>query len=166
MFSMEGQSQAFVLKGKSKRFKTVNIIAAVTGIIILALFIRIPEYGMRFFVFTAPILLFWLIGDYLYWKKRGVRELHIHSNGISVFRGEDMRVTYIRPEQITDIHVHEAGYRTSLNLLLGKKVFRIPGVLTLYPGNRIYLTSDAFDDKEFNEALARIKQLYHEQHPV
>jgi hypothetical protein len=150
----------FVLKGKFSNLIMVNIIGGVLGIIIIFFISRVPHYGPIFFVFGIIFIAIWMFGDAIVWRKRGVHELHINRNGILVIRGASRKEFFIKPEQITDIHVHRRMNRVSLNIMLEQKVQSIPGIITLYPGKRVQLTSDAYDDKQFEAALALLEKYF------
>ncbi len=153
---MNIDDDVFMLKAKPRNLLAVNIISVILGGIIIYLISRVPHYGKTFFMVSLPLLIIWLVGDVWVWNLKGVRELHISKEGIKVVRGVSSKVTFITPGEITDVHLHSSMNRKSLNILLGKKVVHIPGIYTYYPGKKLHLFSDAFDDKEFDQAVERI----------
>jgi len=157
---MEENEMPFILTGKFSNLVAVNIGGFIMGCLVLIPFFFLPGYGTTFLFFAYPILAIWMFGDAVVWQQKGVHELHISKEGIKVFRGISRRESFVLPEQITDLHVHQRMNRKSLNIMLEQQVQRIPGVFTYYPGKRIHLTNDAFNDKEFDRAIELLEELY------
>jgi hypothetical protein len=158
---MENPDDTFVLKGSLFNLIGVNILALVFGIGMLYLITRAGLwYGSVFFIVGSIILTLWLLIDVVIWYYRGVHQLHINPQRLGVVRGYKGEMLEITPEKIVDIYVYRRGYRKNLIIMLTQKVFSIPGVITLYPGKRIQLFSDAFDNDEFNKAVALLQAFY------
>jgi hypothetical protein len=120
------------------------------------------HYGLGFFIVGSFILTGWMFTDAIIWYYKGVHELHINNEGIRVIKGKNQVEIYIPKEKITDIMVYRKGFRKNLNIMLGNQVMDVPGIITLYPGKRIQMFSDAFEDRDFNEAITWLEKL----HPV
>ena len=151
----------FILKGSAKNLILVNIFAVIAGVGMLFLIYKVGiHYGLGFFIVGSFILIGWMFTDALVWHYRGVHELHINVKGVNVVRGFKRKTVFITPDQITDIFVYKKGFRKNLNIMLQNKVVQVPGIITLYPGKRVQLFSDAFSDREFDRAVELLQQLH------
>ena len=95
--------------------------------------------------------------DYWLWLTRGVRAVEVDRQGINIYRGKAMNLTRIAAEQISGINVFKKLPRIIVNIMTGGAEERLPGI-TLFSGPRVRITNDAFNDREFNEFVERIKK--------
>lgn len=151
---------AFVAKASEKKLIAVNMIGIFAGGGILYLIARTRAMGSAFLILWA-LLAAWLLGDWLVWRVRGVREIRIDSTGFEVIRGTSRRASRHEAGEITDLALHSRMSRKSLQIMMGGKVTHIPGVITLYlDPNKIWITSDAFDNSDFDEVVRRLQLLH------
>jgi len=150
----------FVATASEKKIAVINLVGVLGGGGALYLIARAKGMGSSFFILWA-LLAAWLLGDWLVWRARGVREIRIDSKGFEVVRG--LRRTVVRHDagEITDLALHTRMRRKSLQIMMGGKVTHIPGIITLYlDPNKIWITSDAFEDSEFDEVVRRLQLLH------
>lgn len=149
------------IKGELKRLLGVNITGAILGSVIMYFWMQIRTLrGFKPFLILYSLLLLWLIADIIYWIYNGVHQIDINENNFQITRGKRKERIVIEYNQITDINIHKKLSRVSLQILLEKKTMNIPGIFTFYPGKKIWITSDAFDDKEFNKMCILLKNKY------
>lgn len=158
------ENPPFVLRGKLSSLIAVNAFGLLLGCFLFYLYIRFsPHYGAIGFLVGCIILLSWLTADALWWFYRGVHELIIEDNQIRAICGKSRKEKIIKAAEITDFYVHQRLNRKTMQILLGNTVKKIPGIYTYYPGPKLMLTSDAFNDKEFDEAIDKISALINKQ---
>jgi len=152
-----------IIKGKFKSLAVVNIFAAIFGFVILYYWLNIRKSGgLVIFSFGFAILAIYLISETIYWSLNGIHEVRIAASYFEIVRGKRNKLIKINASQITDIQFINQMSRRSLQVLLGHKVQSIPGVFTWFPGPKIWLTSDAFDDNEFDKACDLIETMHAE----
>lgn len=150
----------FVAKASEKKLAVINLIGVLGGGGVLYLIARTRGMGNAFFVLWA-LLAAWLLGDWYVWRARGVREIRIDARGFEVIRGSRRIATRHDAGEITDLALHTRMNRKSLQIMMGGKVTHIPGIITLYlDPNKIWITSDAFDDSDFDEVVRRLQLLH------
>jgi len=150
-----------IIKGKLKRLLGINITGAVLGAVILYFWLQIRTMrGLKPFIILFSILILWLVADVIYWIINGVQQIELHESFLILIRGRKKNSVKVEYNQITDFYIHKRLSRVSLQILLERKVIKIPGILTFYPGKKIWITSDAFDDKEFNEMCKKLEEMY------
>jgi len=98
-----------------------------------------------------------MIGDYLVWKKKGIRVIEVDTQGINLYRGPQKRLERIEASQITDINFFKKVNRRIVTILTGGQMYRAPGV-TLFKGSRVRIADDSFNDKQFSIFIELIKQ--------
>ncbi len=153
-----------IIKGKLKKLLGVNITGALLGSVILYLWLQIRTLrGLKPFVILYSLLVLWLVADVIYWIINGVQQIELHENNLIILRGRKRNRFHIEYDQITDLNIHKRLSRVSLQILLERKVVKIPGIFTFYPGKKIWITSDAFDEKEFNEMCKILEEKYNNQ---
>ena len=161
--SAEDQSATYklILKGTLKSLSLVNVIAAIVGFVLLFYWLNVRQsVGLGMFTTGYVIVVCYLIADTVYWICHGIHEVRIADSFIVIVRGKSNKTIRIEAHQITDIQYSNQMSRRSLQILLGNKIQRISGVFTWYPGPKIWLTSDAFDDVEFDKACDLIELMY------
>ncbi|TXT42877.1 MAG: hypothetical protein FD137_2009 [Spirochaetes bacterium] len=152
------------MEGSKGKFFGVNAVGAVLGGGFLFLILRRKEdfststFGILWFILIAYMIL-----DALVWKRRGVREVEVTSLAFKIRRGAELWQDFSF-DQVSDFHVHVRGSRKSVQILLGEKVLKVPGIITLYPGPKIWITNDAFDDGEFDEFIRRMRRGMEDAH--
>jgi hypothetical protein len=151
-------SGTFRMEASAKSLKFVNCSAVFFGVILvfLLLFFR-HIYTFGVFLFAICVILILMIGDYLVWKKKGIRVIEIDDNGINLYRGPTKLLERIEASQITDINIFKKVNRRIVTILTGGQTYRAPGV-TLFKGSRIRIADDSFDDKQFTIFVEKIKQ--------
>lgn len=153
-----------IIKGELKKLLGVNITGALLGSVILYLWLQIRTLrGLKPFIILYFLLILWLVADVIYWIINGVQQIELHENNLIILRGRKRKRFQIEYDQITDLNIHKRLSRVSLQILLESKVVKIPGIFTFYPGKKIWITSDAFDEKEFNEMCKNLEEKYHKQ---
>ncbi len=149
-----------VIKGTMGSFVLVNVFAVSLGIIILFLIYRLDShYGSGFLIVGSIILAVWMAADAIIWRVRGVHELEVAAGGIRVVRGIRKNESFHPFSEISAVDFRNKSSRRILNIMLESKPVRVPGVVTLFQGRRIYLTSDAYNDQEF-DLLAGVLEQY------
>jgi hypothetical protein len=173
-FDIESLDPPFYMAGSKGKFFGVNAVGAVLGGGFLFLILRRREdFSSGAFLVLWLLLVAYMVADALVWHSRGVREVEVGSRGFKVRRGttrpgdgdgdtEGWRE--YRFDQVSDFHVHARGTRKSVQILLGEKVLKVPGIITLYPGPKIWITNDAFDDREFEEFIQRMRRGFEDVH--
>jgi hypothetical protein len=150
-----------IIKGSIKSLSLVNIFAAILGFILLFYWLSVRQsVGLNMFATGYAIIVIYLISDTVYWVYNGIHEVRIADTFFEILRGKANKLTKINTIQIIDIQYSNQLSRRSLQILLGNKIQRIPGIFTWYPGPKIWLTSDAFDDAEFDKACDLIETMY------
>lgn len=158
------ENPPFVLRGKLSSLIAVNAFGLILGCVLFYLYIRFsPHYGAIGFLVGCIILLVWLTTDALCWYYRGVHELVIEEDRIRALCGKTRKEKIILVTEITDFYVNQRRSRKTMQILLGNTVKKIPGIYTYYPGPKLMLTSDAFNDSEFDEAIGKISDLLNKQ---
>lgn len=138
------------MRGSLGAFAAVNVAAAVVGGLLLAVAIGIrPGIGRSSFPLLYGLALLYLAADTVYWVRRGVHAAALEGDTLHVYRGSELRHERIPVAEITDVHLHQRLSRRSLQILLGGRVARVPGA-TFYPGRKVWITSDAFNLREFD----------------
>jgi len=148
-----------VLEGRLSNLLAVNLVAAIAGTGMLYLLSLTSNRGRLFMYFTLPVLLLWLFGDALWWHLRGVHALYITPLAITTVRGRSGENETFMAAELTAINVRTRLNRKTVQLQFGDTPRSIPGVFTWYPGRRIHLTSDAFNDCEFDAALQLLRDI-------
>lgn len=151
-------SERFRMEASEKSFRVVNCFAVFFGAILVFLllfFRRIYTFGL--FVFAIAVILIYMIGDYIVWKKKGIRAIEVDTQGINLYRGKEKRTERIEASQITDINVFKKVNRRIVTILTGGQAYRAPGV-TIFKGSRVGIADDSFDDKQFTIFIEKIKQ--------
>jgi hypothetical protein len=148
----------FRMTASSRSLLTVNIAAVIIGGMLLAVLLVLRLFfAWPIFLVMLGILAVYMAVDYLVWQSRGIRQVLIDGEGITVFRGRQYRKTRILNVQITGVNVFEKGARHVVNILTGGRAEKlVPGV-TVFSGSRIRLTDDAFSDREFGEFIEIVK---------
>ncbi len=155
----ETGDDALILVASGKRLAFVNFAGlGLGGFLLWGVFRRKGAPGA--FPWTFGILALWLMGDILLWRLNGVRSVRIDGEGLEVRRGWREVPQRIEMGRISEICLHQRGPRRSLQILLGQKAVRIPGILTLYPGPKLWLTDDSFDHEEFSRLIERLEALH------
>lgn len=143
-------TQRIEMRGSLGAFAAVNVAAAVMGALMLAAMIGVrPGIGRSSFPLLYGLALLYLAADTVYWLKRGVHVAALEGDTLHVYRGRELRHEQIPVAEITDVHLHQRLSRRSLQILLGDRVQRVPG-FTYYPGRKVWITSYAFDLREFD----------------
>jgi hypothetical protein len=165
---LKDQSQYnLIIKGSIKSLSLVNIFAAILGFILLFYWLNVRQsVGLNMFATGYAIIVIYLISDTVYWVYNGIHEVRITETYFEIIRGKANKLTKINGIQITDIQYSNQLSRRSLQILLGNKIQRIPGIFTWYPGPKIWLTSDAFDDSEFDKACDLIETMFAENQKI
>jgi hypothetical protein len=159
----DSKQYKLVIKGTFKSLSIVNIFAAIFGFILLYYWLSVRQsVGLTMFTGAYSVLILYLVSDTVYWFYNGIHEVRIADSYFEILRGKQNKLTKISGSQITDIQYSNQMSRKSLQILLGNKIQRIPGVFTFYPGPKIWLTSDAFDDTEFDKACDLIETMFAE----
>lgn len=149
----------FAIKACPKQFIGVNTVGALFGGLALYLIFRNKnDVKTKTFLMLWGILIAYMLADALVWRVRGVREIEIDAGGFKIRRGRGKELETYRFDQVSDFHVHTRYNRKSVQILLGEKVLHVPGIITLYPGRKIWITNDAFDSKEFDFFIERMEQ--------
>lgn len=159
--SLENQLvSSFRLTASSRSLLIVNISAVVIGALLLAVLLVFRLlFAWPVFLVLLGILAVYMALDYLIWQNRGIRQIMIDDEGITIFRGRHNRKTRILNSQITGVDFFSKGSRRVVNILTGGRADKIiPGV-TLFSGSRVRLTDDAFSDREFGEFIEIVKGL-------
>lgn len=144
------------LNASFKRLLAVNVAAVGAGAALLAIAIAVrPGLTQRWFPLLFALSVLYLLGDTLYWLWRGVHRVVLERGVLNVYRGLALRHEAISVSRITDVHLHRRLTRRSLQVLLGSHVARVPG-LTLYPGPKIWIVSDAFELSQFDELVEAV----------
>lgn len=152
-----------IIKGSFKSLSLVNIFAAIFGFILLYYWLSVRQsVGLNMFTIGYLILVVYLVSDTVYWIYNGIHEVRIADSYFEILRGKQNKLTKVNSSQITDIQFSNQMSRRSLQILLGNKIQRISGIITLYPDPKIWLTSDAFDDTEFDKACDLIETMFAE----
>jgi hypothetical protein len=150
-----------IIKGTFKSLSVVNIFAAIFGSMLLYYWLNIRKSGgLIVFSLGFAIMAIYLISDIIYWVVNGIHEVRIAETYFEIVRGKRNKLIRINATQITDIQYSNQLSRRSLQILLGHKVQNILGIFTWYPWPKIVLTSDAFDDNEFDKACDLIESMY------
>ena len=152
-----------IMKGSFKSLSIVNIFAAIFGFILLYFWLNVRKsVGLTMFTIGYSVLFIYLVSDTVYWIYNGIHEVRIADSYFILIRGKANKHIRINASQITDIEFSNQMSRRSLQILLGHKIQRIPGIFTWFPGPKIWLTSDAFDDTEFDKAYHFIQTMFEE----
>ena len=155
----DDDDDVLVLAASGKRLAFVNVAGlALGGFLLWGIFRRKRAPGA--FPWTFGILAFWLLGDLALWQLHGVRSVRIDGEGLEVRRGWREVPRRIEMGRISEICLHQRGPRRSLQILLGQKAIRVPGILTFYPGPKLWLTDDSFDHEEFSRLIERLEVLH------
>lgn len=150
-----------IIKGTFKSLAVVYIFATVFGFMLLYYWLKTQQsVGLIIFSIGYAILAIYLISDIVYWIVNGIHKVRVAETYIEIVRGKRNKLIRINATQITDIQIRNQLSRRSIQILLGHKVQSIPGVFTWYSGHKIGLTSDAFDDIEFDKACDLIETMY------
>ncbi|MEW6548287.1 MAG: hypothetical protein AB1407_02380 [Spirochaetota bacterium] len=158
-FDIDFPDQPFRMEGSKGRFYGVNAAGALLGGGLLYLILRGREdFSSGAFLVLWILLVAYMAADALVWRSRGVREVEVGPKAFRVRRGTARGWHEYGFAQVSDFHVHSRGARKSVQILLGEKVVKVPGIITLYPGPKIWITSDAFDDGEFEEFIQRMRR--------
>jgi hypothetical protein len=155
----EGPGFQFRMLASGKRLLGVNL-AGILGGGVLLYFILRARGAPGVFLPLFTILALWLAGDWIWWSRKGLREIRLDGSRIEVVRGRAGKMEPIEVSAISEIWLHQRGRRKSLQLLLGGRALRLPGFLTLYPYPKLWLTNDSFVDAEFDELVDRLERLY------
>ncbi|MCK4352060.1 hypothetical protein KAW65_01485 [candidate division WOR-3 bacterium] len=157
----EKQEEIFRMEASASSLLIVNIIGGIVagGVLLFFLLAIRGLYASLIFIVMLLALALYFIIDYLRWRENGIRVIEIDESGINVYRGEQKQLSRIEASQITDINVFKKINRKVVNIILGGKVHKVlPGV-TLFSGPRLRITNDAFEDKDFNTFVDRLKKL-------
>ncbi len=141
---------AIEIRASLGSFAAVNAVAALGGAAFLAAMIALRPgiIGSAFPVMYGVFLLY-LALDTAYWLWRGVHRAALDGEALHLWRGRALRHERIPLGEFTDAHLHRRMGRRSLQLLRGGRVVRVPGA-TFYPGRKVWITSDAFDNAAFD----------------
>lgn len=151
----------FVLKGSRKSLFIVNIFATVIGGMLLYYWLQARmSAGVNAFLISYAVLISWMLADALYWIYNGIQEIRIGEDFFEIVRGKKQKVKRYHSTEITDLHFDNRMTRRSFQILLGNKVSSIPGIFTFYPGPKVWLTSDAFNDAEFDLMCDYIEKMF------
>jgi hypothetical protein len=153
------EADSFVLVGKRSNLLIVNISAVVFGLILLYPFAHISHYGLPFIVFSFVAVVLWMALDYFYWVNHGIQEIIITRKTITVFRGKNRIREDIGTDRIKDVIVIEKMGRMTMNILIDRGASRFSGLGTFYPGKRLFLTSDAFENADFSLAVSLVLEI-------
>jgi hypothetical protein len=149
----------FVLVASPKQFFGVNLVGTLFGgLALYFVFRNRSDIKTGTFLVLWGILAAYLLADGLVWQSRGVREIAVDEQGFTIKRGRGLRVERHSFDHVSDFHVHTRYNRKSVQILLGEKLIKIPGIITLYPGPKIWITNDAYDSKEFDDFIARMEK--------
>ncbi len=151
----------FCIKAKFSYILVVNISGSVIGSVIMYFWLQLRTIrGFGTFLFLYALFLLYMIGDLIYWKHNGVHEVRLYDNYFEVIRGKKQKLIKVNYADITDINLNNKLIRVSLQILLEAKTVRIPGIYTYYPGKKIWITNDAFNEKEFRAMCDLLKEKY------
>lgn len=157
-------SGTFILKAQKRSLVAVNIIAALIGIVLLYYwFYEGYSRNLTAFIILSGIVVFWMLADYIYWMHKGIREIRIGPDYFEVLRGKSMEYRRIDASQITDIYFENRMSRRTFQIFLGPVVKEIPGIFTFFPGPKIRITSDSFDNNDFDHACDLIEIMFKSQ---
>jgi hypothetical protein len=148
----------FRMEASEKSLRFVNCSAIFFGVILTFLilfFRRIFIFGV--FLFACSFIIIYMIGDYLAWKRKGIRIIEVGDNGINLYRGREKKLERIEASQITDINIFTKVRRRIVTILTGGQVYRSPGI-TLFKGPRIRIADDSFNDNQFTVFIEKIKR--------
>ncbi len=155
------QEPELIISGKLSSLLAVNITGAVLGSVIMYVWMQIRTlrgWGPFFIVYF--VFLLYLFADIMYWIYNGIQEIRLYDTFFEISRGKKHKIIRVQYSEITDINVRSRMTRVSLQILLGQKTVRIPGIYTYYPGKKIWITNDAYNDNEFNSMMELLKQKF------
>ncbi len=154
------REEVFTMIGSRTYLFMIGIGAMVGGSILLFLLLVIRLiYNPFLFILFIFLLFMYLFIDYIRWVKKGIQIVAIDKNGLTVYRGKELIQTRVDKKQITGINVFKKLNRRIVNILLGGYAdSSLPGV-TLFSGQRIRITDDAFRDAEFGIFIEKLREL-------
>jgi hypothetical protein len=149
----------FRMEASEKSLRLVNCSAVIFGAILVfvLLFFR-NIFTLGIFIFATCFILVFMIGDYLVWKKKGIRLIEVDANGINLYRGKTKQLQRIDASEITDINEFKKVNRRIVTILTGGQAVKVPGV-TLFKGSRVRIADDSFNNDQFTVFIEKIKQL-------
>jgi len=155
------EKPVYILKAQGKKLIFVNISALITGILLLYYWLGDKFSGnILTLIIMIGIIFIWLIVDYAYWYFKGVREIRVYDKHFELISGKGLNTRKITGAMITDIYFQNIMSRRTFQIFLGNKVREIPGIFTFFPGPKIRLVSDMFEDSAFDEACDLIEKMY------
>ena len=163
---MDDDNQFFAGPGTKFRMEcdsvwmTTVVSALVWGIGLLLVVFLAAARGLLSVAFIAYAVIgfsAYMLIDYLWWIKRGIRVVEVDAGGINLYRGKRLLLTRIEGGQITGVNRFDKLGRVIVNIMLGGAVTRGPGV-TLFSGPRLRITNDNFNNREFEQFVARAQK--------
>ena len=153
-----GESGVFRLEAKWTYIVATNIGAMVLGAVLLLLVtLARGLFSPVLYLCFCLVLAFYMVGDVVLWWRRASGQSRSLMPG-SPFAGDRRRATWIPVSQITGVDVFSKLGRKVVNILTGGTVTRLPGV-TLFSGPRIRVTSDAFNEGEFEAFVKKVRSI-------
>jgi hypothetical protein len=138
------------IRGRFGSLLVVNVAAALAaGLMLVPVILIRPGITAGAFPVIWGMVVVWLAADTVYWRWRGVHRAVLDGEALHVYRGRTLVCERIPVSAITDVHLHRRLARRSLQILLGGEVTHVPG-MTLFPGRKVWITSDAFDEADFD----------------
>ena len=154
-------SKTFQMKASYKSLIIVNGSGAILGAVLFYFIIKGRAFFDPYFAGLVIIgLLAYFVIDYITWQKKGIRQIEVDRKGVRIFRGKEMKVTEVTPNEIQEVNVFTKMTRRVVHILKpgSKKIETIPG-LTFFRGPRERLTNDAFDGDHFELFIVLLKKL-------
>lgn len=132
----------------------INIIVStlIGGFIFLILFLR-GLFSPFLFLGVYAFVLIYMILDYIYWLKRGIKSIYLNNEGINLNYMSGSKEEFIPYSDVTDLNLFKKGARIIVNIMLGGKQNKIPAGITIFSGKRKRITNDSFKDEEFNNFI-------------
>ena len=155
----EKQEKIFRMEARPSSLLMMNIISGIIiGVVLLLFLLSIEKFYTSIFIVMLLALALYFMIDYLRWRENGIRAIEVDESGINVYRGERKQLSRIEASQIADVNVSQKTSRKVVNIILGGKVHKVLPGITPFNGPRLKVTNDAFDDKDFNTFINRIKK--------
>lgn len=157
--SVKQYANTFRMEASSRSLFFTNLGGIIVGAVLLFLLLLLRHlYMFILFVIGVIIIVIYMTVDYIIWQKRGIRVIEIDEKGINLYRSKEKRLTKIEAGHITDINFFSKLNRRVVTILTGGTATKIMPGVTTFPGPRIRITDDSFNDKEFTVFMEKLKQ--------
>jgi hypothetical protein len=131
----------------------------VGGLLLLVLLLVRTIYSLALFIAGTGILAVYMAADYAVWNRRGIRRVDVDREGITLVRGNALKVERLDRGRITGIEVFRKLNRVKVVIYTGGASEKVMPGVTMFTGPRVLVTNDAFVDAEFEKFIGVLKDL-------